>query len=101
MGSIAANVDEESAAFIQDEHGAFDRFQIGDKLPGNVELVAVNSDNVVLSRNGVMETLYFPTENEIVSDGNWRSGGNTAAKAQAKERRAAVRERIKQLRSGK
>ena len=99
-GSIASNIEAEASAFIEDDYGSYNEFRIGDKVPGNAELVAVNNDSVVLSRNGIMETLYFPSEEDVMGDGQWHQAGGSASKTKAKQRRAAVRKRIEQLRAG-
>ncbi len=109
-GAFAATEKEASGAIIEDDKKIAQKYEVGDELPGNVTLSAVYSDRVVLSRNGNYETLYFPSLgsdkgldtksfNNNWSSGGSRSGDNDGLETQAaKERRDAIRERIRQLR---
>ena len=49
-----------SAAIIAEQGRSGELYQIGQKLPGGVELVEVHADRVVLKRTGALETLKFP-----------------------------------------
>lgn len=51
---------KESAAIVAQKGKAGLLYQVGEKLPGNAELVEVASDRVLLRRAGVRETLLFP-----------------------------------------
>ncbi|WP_250658733.1 type II secretion system protein N [Alkalimarinus coralli] len=58
-GVFTAEREEESSAIVAERGKKGEYFKIGDKLPGNAELVAVYSDRVLLKRNGRLETLSF------------------------------------------
>ena len=96
-GAFQALHKEKAGAIIEDDAQNSSHYVIGDTLPGDATLKAVNANSVVLSRNGVLETLYFP-EDETPAAG-WSPSSNISD-AQARERREAVRKRIKALRGG-
>ncbi len=60
QGVFVADVAEASAAIVSMPNRRGLLYSVGDTLPGDVELVAVLSDHVVLSNGGVRETLAFP-----------------------------------------
>ncbi len=57
---FVSDVPEESAAIVAQKGKAGLLYKVGEKLPGNAELVEVASDRVLLRRAGVRETLLFP-----------------------------------------
>jgi len=58
-GVFISERDSESSAIVSEKGKTGEYFRVGDKLPGNAELVAVYSDRVLLKRNGRLETLSF------------------------------------------
>ena len=58
---VADEVADESAAIIAQKGKPGLRYVIGEKIPGNAELVAVFADHVILRRAGTREKLTFPT----------------------------------------
>lgn len=104
-GAFAANENESAGAIIEDDKKIANHYVVGDELPGDATLKAVYADRVVLARNGLLETLYFPEEVDTSGIGSRRnaSSAGTAAERgyespEAKQRREAIRDRIRQLR---
>jgi len=102
-GAFAALEPAHAGAIIEDDRKVAQHYAIGDAVPGDATLKAIYADRVVLARNGLLETLYFPEE---IDTGGIDSRVN-ASPTQAgmdqesrknKERREAIRERIRQLR---
>lgn len=58
-GVFTAKRESESSAIVAERGKSGEYFKIGEKLPGNAELVAVYNDRVLLKRNGRLETLGF------------------------------------------
>ena len=113
-GAFMATTSSIGGAIIEDETKQASHYTVGDTLPGNAELKGVYADRIVLSRNGILETLYFPTDdNAQVGIGTrlppsaGSAGGSRVptrgtmdlSPNQAEERRKAVRERIEKLRN--
>ena len=63
-GVFTSERESESSAIVAQRGQKGEYFKIGDKLPGNAELVAVYSDRVLLKRNGRLETLSFEDANQ-------------------------------------
>jgi len=59
-GAVAAEDKETAHAIISDGGGKDKVYFIGDKLPGGAKLHEVYQDRVILSRNGILETLRLP-----------------------------------------
>lgn len=105
-GAFAAQQEHNAGAIIADDKSVAQYYSIGDKLPGDVTLQAVYPDRVVLARSGLLETLYFPEEiNTSGIDSRTNNRRNSLLDAanrvddnQAKQRRDAIRKRIKELR---
>ena len=73
---------------------------IGDTLPGNAVLKSIHENKVVLTRNGIFETLYFPETQK--GDKNIPNFSlDSQSPAEREERRKAIRERINNLRKKK
>jgi general secretion pathway protein C len=71
LGVFVADDPDESAAIIaQEGRGSGLVFVVGDKVPGNAELIEVHADHVVLRRAGSRETLRFPKiqGNQLVAE---------------------------------
>lgn len=58
-GVFTSERESESSAIVAERGRKGEYFKIGDRLPGNAELVAVYSDRILLKRNGRLETLSF------------------------------------------
>ncbi|MGB5325049.1 MAG: type II secretion system protein N [Pseudomonadales bacterium] len=105
-GAFAANDSEAAGAIIEDDRKVANHYAIGDQLPGEATLRAIYADRVVLARNGLLETLYFPEEIDTSGIGERRyesaagsAGGEMSQETrEASERREAIRERIRELR---
>ena len=84
-----------------------DHYYVGETLAGEAELKAIYADRVVLTRNGLLETLYFPDMSDRSGIGAVKNTQSSAASSAtesieeetARKRREAIRERIKQLRN--
>lgn len=61
-GLIASTKPDEARAIVADPSGKEDFYRIGDKLPGNAELVEIHPDRIVIRRGGRYETLKLPKE---------------------------------------
>lgn len=61
QGVFVADVPEDSAAIVAQKGRPGMLYVVGQKMPGNAELVEVKPDHIVLRRAGVLETLKFPT----------------------------------------
>lgn len=106
-GAFAAADENEAGAIIEDDKQVAAQYNVGDELPGNATLNAIYPDRVVLSRNGLLETLYFPV-NDFSDEGVGtrvnRSASSAASAAapvndpDAEKRREAIRKRIRELR---
>ena len=104
-GAFAAADENEAGAIIEDDKKVAEQYNVGDELPGNATLSAIYPDRVVLSRNGLLETLYFPV-GDFSDDGvGTRVNNNPSAAAaapandpEAEKRREAIRQRIRELR---
>lgn len=105
-GAFAAAEGEPATAIIEeDNRKVSETYLVGDELPGDATLSAVYPDRIVLSRNGLLETLYFPSDASLAGVGT-RSNANAsptsantgASDPEAAKRREAIRERIRQLR---
>lgn len=106
-GAFAAqNADhtDNAGAIIEDNRKVAQHYAIGDAVPGDATLKAIYPDRVVLARNGLLETLYFPDEvdtsgiNSRTNTSGAASRVNNPENQENKQRREAIRERIRQLR---
>lgn len=109
-GAFMGGTDQSAGAIIENEEtNITNNYYVGESLPGDATLKAIYADRVVLSRNGLLETLYFPDISDssgigVVKQSNPSGAGGgytTVEDAAAKQRREAIRERIKQLRNKK
>lgn len=60
QGVFLGNGDGTSSAIVAERNRDGRLFFIGDRMPGNAELVRVLEDRIVLRRSGALETLRFP-----------------------------------------
>jgi|SRR5690554_2376546 len=58
-GVFLAEKEEDSGAIVSERGQSAQRYRIGEKLPGNAELVGVFPDRIVLRRAGQLEALSF------------------------------------------
>ena len=106
-GAFAAAKNQTASAIIEENNREVaETYNVGDSLPGGVTLSAVYPDRVVLSRSGLLETLYFPDDfgSEGVGTRTNQNASRTstttpADDSEASKRRDAIRERIRQLRN--
>lgn len=59
-GVFLATADDNSSAIVAERNRDGKLFFVGDRMPGNAELVRVLQDRIVLRRGGSLETLRFP-----------------------------------------
>lgn len=59
-GVIGSTIVEEGRALIAEKGKSAKYYGVDDKLPGGATINSVGTDQVVLSRNGMLETLSFP-----------------------------------------
>ena len=99
-GAFTAQNESNAGAIIEDDKKNSQHYAIGDTLPGDAILKSIHENKVVLTRNGIFETLYFP---EIKK--NDKNSPNFSIMSQSpqekEERRKAIRERINNLRKKK
>ncbi|HHH47260.1 MAG TPA: type II secretion system protein GspC [Thiotrichales bacterium] len=62
-GVLASGSKALARAIIAEDRGEEKMYKVGDRLPGNAELVEILSDRVILRRGGRHETLRLPREN--------------------------------------
>ena len=99
-GAFTAQQESNAGAIIEDDQKKSQHYAIGDTLPGNAILKSVHENKVVLTRNGIFETLYFPEVQK--TDKNSPIFPITSQSPQERdERRKAIRERINNLRNKK
>lgn len=103
-GAFTAVSEINAGAIIQNENNQTDHYRIGETVTDNTVLKSVHSDRIVLTRNGIFETLYFPDAEGSEKSGigatkfSNSSGTRTLiSSAGAEDRRAAIRERIEKL----
>jgi len=106
-GAFTAVDNANAGAIIEDDRKVAHHYAIGDEVPGDATLRAIYADRVVLARNGLLETLYFPDEIDTSGINTRRninasdSGTNSVDSEANKQRRDAIRDRIRQLRGRK
>ncbi|WP_237064917.1 type II secretion system protein N [Microbulbifer guangxiensis] len=110
LSGVLDNSDEQKASALVAERGKpAQRLFVGDRLPGGAELYSVDTDHIILRRNGKMEKLTYPDEDgrPTVPTNNFANGGfaRQAAEVSAQndqsrsEKQQSIRERLEQLRS--
>jgi type II secretory pathway component PulC len=99
-GAFTAQNESNAGAIIEDDKKKSQHYAIGDTLPGNAVLKSIHENKVVLTRNGIFETLYFPETQK--GDKNLPNFSlDSQSPAEREERRKAIRERINNLRKKK
>ena len=99
-GAFTAQNESNAGAIIEDDKKKSQHYAIGDTLPGDAILKSIHKNKVVLTRNGIFETLYFPEIQK--TDKNSPSFSIQSQSPQERdERRKAIRERINNLRKKK
>ena len=99
-GAFTAQNERNAGAIIEDDKKKSEHYAIGDTLPGDAILKSIHENKVVLIRNGIFETLYFPEVQK--TDKNLPEISIISQSPQEREeRRKAIRERINNLRNKK
>jgi len=99
-GAFTAQQESNAGAIIEDDKRKSLHYAIGDTLPGDAILKSIHENKVVLIRNGIFETLYFPDVQK--TDKNTTDLSITSqTPIEMEERRKAIRERINNLRKKK
>lgn len=70
VGVFQANEPEGSAAIVAERGKPAELFEVGDRIPGNAELVEVYTDRIVIRRGGVFETLRFEDSEPLLQPGD-------------------------------
>lgn len=84
---FVADIPEMSTAIISEQRKKSQLYKVGDTVPGNAKLAAVEHDQVILSRAGSRESLPFP-----VADGNGQLSAEPVDTAQPNTVRQPVRQ---------
>ena len=79
LGVFVADNEAESAAIVAQKGKAGLLYVVGEKVPGNAELLEVHADHIVLRRAGNRETLRFP---QVASTAPGRHTGPAATHQQ-------------------
>ena len=91
-GLIASPNQDEARAIVADPSGKENFYKVGDKLPGNAELMEIHADRIVIKRGGRYETLKLPKKSlDIVSTSSSPASG-AAAQRRAARATAAPRQ---------
>lgn len=99
-GVFTALKESNAGAIIVDDKNQSKHYAVGDSLPGNAVLKSIHKNKVVITRNGIFETLYF-ADLQKDNDGKPTGRAISISPDQAKERRQAIRDRINKLRNKK
>lgn len=99
-GAFTAQQESNAGAIIEDDKKNSKHYAIGDTLPGDAVLKSIHPNKVVLTRNGIFETLYFP-EAKDNSSAISQLRSLQGSDFDKEERRKAIRERINKLRKQK
>lgn len=78
-GVLVAAQPEDSGAIVSGNQGEAKYYKVGDTLPGQAKLVAVESHRILLKRNGKVEALPFAQDDETAIASNNSGGINTNA----------------------
>jgi len=90
-GTLALPDASQGIAMIEDEHGAENAYKVGDEVAG-AKVAEVYADHVVLSHEGVSETLNLPQPeaHAPVPESGSRNGASTAPSANANKANGAA-----------
>jgi len=99
-GAFTAQNEINAGAIIEDDKKNSQHYAIGDTLPGDAILKSIHENKVVLTRNGIFETLYFP-EIKKTDKNSPNHFIQSQSPQERDERRKAIRERINNLRNKK
>jgi general secretion pathway protein C len=83
-GVLAADGEFPGSALIEDNKNNTEAYLVGDELPGNATLRSVYPNRVIIERQGKLENLFFPEEDD-------RSGVSVAAEPQRSPPRQSAR----------
>jgi general secretion pathway protein C len=76
-GAFTSSQPSLASAIIEGPDGETRSYKVNSKLYGQAELQQVFADRVVLSRNGQLETLYFPTAETLANNSSSNNAGQT------------------------
>ena len=79
QGVFLSGLKTDSSAIVAERGKAGKLYQVGEKLPGNVTLHAVNADHILLRRGTRLEKLLFISKRLNIRPSNNASNRNTAA----------------------
>lgn len=65
-GTVTSSTGAGARAVIMDDAGRQSENAIGDQLPGNIELYAIERGRVVIRRNGALEAIALPQPHELM-----------------------------------
>jgi general secretion pathway protein C len=85
-GTLALTDAKQGMAMIADDHGGESAYKVGDAVSDNVKLAEVYTDHVILTHEGVAETLTLPRPEEhvaVVENKTTRAAGKNAANGKA------------------
>lgn len=64
--AMAARAEQSSAIVSEGPNGQVQWYRVGDQLPGDAQLVEVKHDQILLRREGRIETLRFPLDSDRI-----------------------------------
>lgn len=104
-GVMAGDAEQRDSALVEGPDGETEVYRVGDSLPGNASLREVRKRRIVIEREGALETLAFPEneeEGQLAVRGNRDSSNDNADAATGSESAADsgddVRDRLNELR---
>jgi general secretion pathway protein C len=118
-GVLAASGDFPGSALVEDDKRNTEAYLVGDELPGNATLRSVRANRIIIERDGKLENLYFPEDEDTSGlsmastqasedeeergDTQIRSSGadrrsSSANAGTSDQRREEIRQRLEQLR---
>ncbi len=84
-GTVATSDGDDARAIVREPNGSQREYQVGEILPGNVGLHAVEQNRIVIRRNGVLEAIALPKRHELQLDSSpgrtHRHGNNKAGRS--------------------
>lgn len=110
LSGVLDNSDDQKASALVAERGKpAQRLFVGDRLPGGAEVYSVDTDHIILRRNGKMEKLTYPDAdgrptvpmNNFANSGFARQAAEISAEndQDRSQQQQSIRERLEQLRS--
>lgn len=113
-GVIGSTIAEEGRALIAEKGKGAKYYGVDDELPGGASINSVGTEQVILSRNGMLETLSFPKPQNRVGSTSVATRNNPAylpvpestqalsqQQPSQEQRTASLKDRLKQLREAR